>query len=164
MTDEFMVQAIAEARASYQEGGLPIGSLLVKDGRVLGRGRNMLYQNSDPTGHAEMEAYRDAARRAAETHTPNEIEALVIGGTVYTTMMPCEMCAGAIIRFQATRVVFAETRSYRPSATQRLMEMQGIEVVVLDEADSVALVETYYAEHPDKREAWMSPCEPDLQL
>ena len=164
MTDEFMVQAIAEARASYQEGGLPIGSLLVKDGRVLGRGRNTLYQNSDPTGHAEMEAYRDAARRAAETHTPNEIEALVTGGTVYTTMMPCEMCAGAIIRFQATRVVVAETRSYRPSATQRLMEMQGIEVVVLDDAASAALVETYYAEHPEKRTAWISPCEPDLKL
>ncbi len=164
MSDEFMAQAIAEARASYQEGGQPIGSLLVKDGRVLGRGRNTLYQNGDPTGHAEIEAYRDAARRAAETHGAGEIEALVAGGTVYTTMMPCEMCAGAIIRFQATRVVVAETRSYRPSATQRLMEMQGIEVVVLDEADSVALVETYYAEHPDKREAWMSPCEPDLQL
>ena len=164
MSDDFMAQTIAEARASYDEGGQPIGSLLVKDGRVLGRGRNTLYQNGDPTGHAEMEAFRDAARRAAGTHTPDEIEALVSGGTVYTTMMPCEMCAGAIIRFRAARVVVAEARTYRPSATQRLMELQGIEVMVLDDADSVALVEAYYAEHPDKRTAWMTPCEPDLQL
>lgn len=160
----FMAQAMDEARASIAEGGSPIGAVLVKDGTVLGRGRNRLFQDGDPTSHAEMEAYRNAARRLAETHDRLAAEDAISGGTVYTTAMPCEMCAGAIIRFNAVRVVVGETASHPPPATRPLMERQGIEVAVLDDAQCTALVEDYLAVHPDRREQWLVPRTAPLKL
>ncbi len=152
--DDFMAAAFAEAKASFDEGGQPIGAVLVKDGVLLGRGRNTLAQTGDVTGHAEMEAYRDASRRAAETRAPDEIDAVLRGGTVYTTMMPCDMCSGAIIRFAAARVVVAETTSYGVAGTRELLENHGIEVVLCNEAECIDLVEAYYRLHPEQRAAW----------
>ena len=152
--DEFMRAAFAEAKASFDEGGQPIGSVLVKDGQILGRGRNSLAQSGDVTSHAEMEAYRDASRRAAQTTPNDDIADLLSGGTVYTTMMPCDMCSGAIIRFAAARVVVAETTSYGVSGTRELLESHGIEVVLCNEADCIHLVEAYYRLHPEQRAAW----------
>lgn len=142
--NKLMVAAIDEARASVEEDGLPIGSVVARDDKVLGRGRNRFRQTGDPTSHAEMEAIRDAARRGLE-----DVDALFKGATIYTTMMPCEMCAGAIIRFGISRVVVAETRSYTEPGTRELMERQGITVEVIDENRSVALVESYCALHPE---------------
>ncbi len=141
--DPLMAEALAEARAGFEEGGAPIGSVVVKDEEILGRGRNTFFQTGDPTGHAEMEAFRDAARRAAAARPPGPIEALLRGATVYTTMMPCLMCTGAIIRFGAARVVVGEARTYADAGTRALMERQGIEVIVLDEPECVALIEAY---------------------
>lgn len=160
--DEFMAAAHAEAEASVDEGGLPIGSVVVKDGAILGRGRNTLIQNGDPTGHAEMEAYRDAARNLLATRPPRELGDALAGATVYTTMMPCEMCTGAIIRFAAARVVVAETRTYADAGTAPLMESRGIAVEVRAEPECVALVEGYFERHPDDRDAWAQPRAPLL--
>ncbi len=150
--DEFMEAAFAEAKASFEEGGQPIGAVLVKDGRVLGRGRNRLSQSGDATSHAEMEAYRDASRRAAKT--PERIDKLLGGGIVYTTMMPCIMCSGAIIRFAAARVMVAETVSYSMPDTVDFLERHGIEVTLGHTPECIDLVEAYYALHPDIRAAW----------
>lgn len=139
-----MTAAIEEARAGADENGLPIGSVVAREGGVLGRGRNRFRQTGDPTSHAEMEAIRDAARRA-----PEDVDALFQGATLYTTMMPCEMCAGAIIRFGISRVVVAETRTYTEAGTRQLLERQGITVEVTDEKASVRLVEDYCARHPE---------------
>ncbi|MFP6731038.1 MAG: nucleoside deaminase [Alphaproteobacteria bacterium] len=152
--DEFMAAAFAEAKASFDEGGQPIGAVLVMDGIILGRGRNTLAQSGDATSHAEMEAYRDASRRAAKTNEPDKIDGLLRGGTVYTTMMPCIMCSGAIIRFGAARVVVAETTSYGKADTLALMEGHGIEVELRHESECVDLVEAYYRLHPEMRAAW----------
>ena len=152
--DEFMEAAFAEAKASSEEGGQPIGSVLVKDGRILGRGRNTMSQTGDATSHAEMEAYRDASRSAAETIPTDQIVALITGGTVYTTMMPCIMCSGAIIRFAAARVVVAETTTYRMPDTVALLESHGIEVNLGHAPECVELVEAYYALHPEIRAGW----------
>ena len=160
----FMAEALAEAQAGFEEGGSPIGAVLVKDGEIIGRGRNVLIQKSDPTGHAEMEAYRDAARRAAATHAPHEIDDQLNGGTMYTTMMPCEMCAGAIIRFAARRVVVGETKTYIDSGTHLLMERQGIEVAVLQSPDCVALIEMYLRRYPERRTAMTLRKAPVLRL
>ena len=162
--DPFMAQALAEARAGLDEGGQPIGSVVVKDGVVLGRGRNTLYQNVDPTGHAEMEAYRDAARRIAATIPPERVDAALRGATVYTTAMPCAMCAGAIIHFAATCVVVAETTTYSDSGTRSLMERQGIVVEVLDDAEIIALVRHYLGRHPARRAEMTGEPTPPLKL
>lgn len=160
----FMAEALAEARAGLQAGGAPIGSILVKDGRVIGRGHNTVFQTGDPTAHAEMQAYRNAAAEAAATHDRDEVEALIAGGEVYTTMMPCEMCAGAIIRFAARRVIVGEATTYAPADTKRLLERQGIEVVVLEEPSCIALVEDYLRRHPERRQAMATARRPRLNL
>ena len=104
--DPWMKEAVLEARASLDEGGSPVGAVLVKDGAVLGRGRNRLYQTGDPTTHAEMEAYRDAALRLGGKQIPDDVEARLAGCVVYTTAVPCEMCAGAIVLARIPRVVY----------------------------------------------------------
>ena len=158
--DEFMAAAFAEAKASFDEGGEPIGSVVVKDGVVLGRGRNTLAQSGDVTGHAEMEAYRDASRRAAKTRPSGEINDFLRGATVYTTMMPCIMCSGAIIRFAAARVVVAETTTYAMPDTLELLENNGIEVTLGNTPESIELVEAYYRLHPESRDDWTGPGDP----
>lgn len=142
---EFMAAALAEAEASIAEGGLPIGSVIVAGGRIVGAGRNRYRQTGDPTAHAEMEAIRDAARRAG-----GDRDALLRGATCYTTMMPCEMCTGAIIRFELGRVVVAETRTYVDAGTRPLLERQGIAVEVLDDPASIRLVESYLEARADQ--------------
>ncbi len=142
--DEFMTEALDQARLSMSEDGYPIGSVVVRDGVVVGRGRNRFLQSGDPTTHAEMEAIRDAAKRAV-----GQVEALLKGATVYTTMMPCEMCAGAIIRFGIARVVVGETQTYNDAGTQTLMARQDIQVEVFEDPACVALVEQYVKDFPE---------------
>ena len=142
--DEFMKAAIEEARASMAENGYPIGSVVVRDKKILGRGRNRFLQSGDPTTHAEMEAIRDAAANAG-----GDIDALLKGATCYTTMMPCEMCAGAIIRFGIARVVVGETQTYTDAGTETLMTRQDIAVEVLEDPGCIALVEEYVEAHPE---------------
>ena len=162
--DKFMIEAMAEARAGMAEGNSPIGSVFVKDGEILGRGRNTLMRTSDPTAHAEIEAYRDAAQNIAKTCKPEEVQNALAGGIIYTTMMPCPMCAGAIIRFGAKAVVVAETQSYTDSGTKPFMERQGIEVSVLDAPESIAMMEEYYGQNPERRQAYNSSARPPLKV
>lgn len=154
--DKFMIEAIVEAKAGMAEGNSPIGSVFVKAGEILGRGRNTLMRTSDPTAHAEMEAYRDAAQYIAKSCKPEDVQNVLAGGIIYTTMMPCPMCAGAIIRFGAKAVVVAETRSYADSGTQPLMERQGIDVTVLEAPESIAMMEEYFGQNPERRQAYNS--------
>lgn len=152
-----MAEAITEARAGLAEGGQPVGAVLVKSGAILGRGRNRLYQSGDPTTHAEMEAYRDAAVRAGGKQNPGDAHSHVAGCTVYTTATPCEMCAGTIIRFAAASVLIGETRTYPASGTIELMRRQGIQVDVLETADCIKLVEQYFQRYPERQRQWAAP-------
>lgn len=144
LMDEFMTAALEEARSSMAEDGYPIGSVVVRDGKIAGRGRNRFLQTGDPTAHAEMEAIRDAAKNAA-----GDVDVLLKGATVYTTMMPCEMCAGAIIRFGIARVVVGETRTYTDAGTETLMSRQDIEVEVRQDPGCIAVVEEYVKAFPE---------------
>jgi creatinine deaminase len=158
--DEFMQQAFAQAKQGHDEGNLPVGSVVVSDGVIIGRGRNRQHQTNDPTTHAELEAIRDASSRT----DGNDIVSIFKGATCYTTMMPCPMCAGAIIRFGFSRVVVAETQSYADGGTKPLIERQGIVVDVQDHDQCVELVEAYLLERPDLSAKMKAPKATDLKL
>jgi tRNA(adenine34) deaminase len=100
MTDDsFMAEALAEARAAAAEGEVPIGAVVVADGRVVGRGRNARETRRDPTAHAEMLALQEAARALGRWR--------LSGATVYATLEPCPMCAGALVNARVDRLVYA---------------------------------------------------------
>lgn len=118
-TDPFMTAAIAEAQMGLAEGGIPIGSVLVKDGQVIGRGHNRRVQQGNPILHAEIDCLQQAGRvgRYAET-------------TLYSTLMPCYLCAGAVVQFGIRQVIVGESRTF-PGARE-FMEAHGVEVIDLD--------------------------------
>ena len=147
--DPFIAAAHEQAVTSLEEGGFPVGSVIVRDGQVIGAGFNRYTQTGDPTTHAEMEAIRDAAQGADDGHVLDQL----VGATCYTTMMPCEMCAGAIIRFGLAAVVVAEVASYQAADTRTFLEERGIEVEMRNEEACQATVESYYAQHPQARGA-----------
>ncbi len=100
--EEFMKSAIEEAKLGLQEGGIPIGSVLVRDGKIIGRGRNRRIQNDDPIAHAEIECLRNAGRIGSYANT-----------ILFSTLMPCYLCSGAIVQFGIEKVVVGESRSFK---------------------------------------------------
>ena len=158
--NEFMKAAWDEAKIGLDEGNLPVGSVVVKDGQIIGVGRNRQHQTGDPTTHAELEAIRGAARRAPGQDPVD----LLKNAICYTTMMPCPMCAGAIIRFGFSKVVVAETQSYVDAGTQPLMERQGLSIEVRREESCIELVESYYQDHPEIGRIMKSAARGQLKL
>jgi creatinine deaminase len=132
----FMRLAYAEAKAGYDEGGLPIGAVMVEDGKVVGCGRNRRIQEGDPVAHGEMDCLRRAGRRARYD-----------GVTMYTTLSPCMMCSGAILQFGIRRVVIGEARNF--PGNPDFLRRHGVEVLILDDVDCVTLMRRYIDEHPD---------------
>jgi cytosine deaminase len=100
--DEFMYAAIEEAKLGLQEGGIPIGTVLVRDGKIIGRGHNRRVQNNDPLAHAEIECLRDAGRIGSYS-----------GTILFSTLMPCYLCSGAIVQFGIEKVVIGESRTFK---------------------------------------------------
>lgn len=133
--DEFMQAAIDEARKGLAEGGIPIGSVLVRDGRIVGRGHNKRVQQDNPVFHAEIDCLHDAGRVGSYR-----------GTVLYSTLMPCHLCAGAAVQFKIPRVVVGESRTF-PGARAH-MEAHGIEVVDLDLPECVEMMERFIAENP----------------
>ncbi|MES1022442.1 nucleoside deaminase [Gloeocapsa sp. BRSZ] len=117
--DEFMTAAIAEAKQGQDEGGIPIGSVLVKDGKVLGKGHNKRVQDGDPVTHAEIDCLRNAGRIGSYR-----------GTTLYSTLMPCYLCAGAVVQFGIKRVIVGESETF--SGAREFMESHGVEVIDLN--------------------------------
>jgi cytosine deaminase len=100
--EEFMKAAIEEAKLGLQEGGIPIGSVLVRDGKIVGRGHNRRVQNNDPLAHAEIECIRNAGRFGTYANT-----------ILFSTLMPCYLCSGAIVQFGVEKVVVGESRNFK---------------------------------------------------
>jgi cytosine/creatinine deaminase len=136
--DRFLEQAIAEARAGRDEGGIPIGSVLVIDGRVVGRGHNRRVQRGSAVLHAEMDALEDAGRFSAAEYGR---------ATIYTTLSPCEMCSGAILLYGIPRVVIGENRTFMGAEDH--LRSRGVTVEVVDDPDCASLMEAFIARHPD---------------
>jgi cytosine deaminase len=145
----YLARAVALATKSYHEGGCPIGGVLVdnESGDVLGEGHNQLVQEGNPIVHGEMAALRNAGRLANRHRT-----------TMYTTLQPCFMCAGAIVQFGIPRVVIGDTVNASSDETIRFMRAHGIDVVVLDPRNSAAArecVELASRLRREKPELWL---------
>ncbi len=135
MKDPFLQAAIEEARQGLAEGGIPIGSVLVRDGKIIGRGRNRRVQEGDPITHAEIDCLRKAGR-VGNYH----------GAVLYSTLMPCYLCSGAVVQFTIPKVVAGESRTF-PGGPE-FMRAHGVEVVDLDDADCAALMKDFIAKNP----------------
>ncbi len=133
--DPFMEAAIEEARRGLQEGGIPIGSVLVRDGKIIGRGHNQRVQQADPILHAEIDCLRNAGRIGAYRDT-----------TLYSTLMPCYLCAGAVVQFGIRQVVVGESESLEGAA--ELMKAHGVQVLNLDVDECKALMRQFTRQNP----------------
>ncbi len=130
--------AVEEAKAGLAEGGIPIGSALVVDGMVVGRGHNRRVQKGSAILHGEMDALENAGRLPASAYRR---------ATIYTTLSPCPMCTGAILLYGIPRVVVGENRTFM-GAEDRLRQ-SGVSVEVLDDPICIGMMESFIAAHPD---------------
>jgi len=135
--DEFMRAAIDEAERGLAEGGIPIGSVLVHEGRILGRGHNRRVQQGSVVRHGEMDALENAGRQTAAVYR---------GCTIYTTLSPCAMCSGAILLYGIPRVVVGENRTFL--GEEALLRARGVVVEVLQDVRCQELMARFIREHP----------------
>jgi cytosine/creatinine deaminase len=133
--DAGMKAAIAEAKAGMAEGGIPIGSVLVKDGQIIARGRNKRVQENNPILHGEMDCLFNAGRVGSYKNT-----------VIYSTLMPCYMCAGTIVQFKIPKVIVGESKTF-PGA-RAFMESHGVEVVDLNNAECIEMMERFIQQSP----------------
>jgi cytosine/creatinine deaminase len=133
--DEFMQAAIAEAHLGLQSGGIPIGSVLVKDGEIVGRGHNQRVQQNNPILHAEIDCLQNAGRIGRYQ-----------GTVLYSTLMPCHLCAGAVVQFGIKTVIAGESKTF--PGTQDFMESQGVKVIDLDLAECKQLMRDFIEKNP----------------
>jgi creatinine deaminase len=132
-----MQAALDEARQGLREGGIPIGSVLVAGGQILGRGHNRRVQAGSTVLHAEMDALERAGRRTAAVY-----QACIL----YTTLSPCAMCTGAVLLYGIPRVVIGENRTFR--GEEELLRSRGVVVEVLNDPDCERLLADFIREHP----------------
>ena len=138
MTDPFLEAAIAEAEQGLVEGGIPIGSVLVVDDQIVGRGHNRRIQKGSPTLHGEMDALENAGRLPASAYRR---------AAIYTTLSPCDMCTGAILLYGIPRVVIGENRTFL--GAEDLLRSRGVEVIVIGDQRCVEMMESFIAAHPE---------------
>ena len=136
--DIFMQAAIDEAQLGLQEGGIPIGSVIVYQGRIIGRGHNRRVQQGSVVLHGEMDAFENAGRQPASVYRDC---------TLYTTLSPCPMCSGAILLYGITRVIVGENKTFM--GDEKLLRERGVEVTVLQDATCIALMERFIQASPE---------------
>ena len=136
-TEAFLQAAIAEAKAGLAEGGIPIGSVLVVDGRIVGRGHNRRVQQGSAILHAEMDAIENAGRLKAADYRR---------AVLYSTLSPCDMCSGTALLYRIPKIVIGENRTFR--GPEDYVRSRGVVVEVVDDAECVALMERFIREHP----------------
>jgi cytosine/creatinine deaminase len=135
--DQFLQAAFDEARQGLAEGGIPIGSVLVSEGRILGRGHNRRVQDGSAVLHAEMDALERAGRQAARVYRAS---------VLYTTLSPCAMCSGAILLYGIPKVVIGENRTFH--GEEELLRSRGVILDVADDPSCAELLATFIREHP----------------
>lgn len=134
--DLFMKCAIEEAELSRSEGGIPIGSVLVKGGKILGKGHNRRVQQDDPVLHAEIDCLRNTGRIRSYRET-----------ALYSTLMPCYLCAGAVVQFGIGKVVAGESENF--GGAREFLEMHGVEVIDLDLTVCKDMLQSFIEERPE---------------
>ncbi len=135
--DPFLAAAVAEAEAGLSEGGIPIGSVLVHQGKIIGRGHNRRVQRGSVILHGEMDALENAGRLPASVYTQS---------VLYTTLSPCAMCSGAILLYRIPRVVVGENVTFL--GEEGLLRGRGVVVDVLQDARCVEMMRRFIREHP----------------
>jgi cytosine/creatinine deaminase len=133
--DQFMREAIKEAKTGRAEGGIPIGSVLVRNNIILGRGHNRRVQEGDPIIHAEIDCLRNAGRIGTYRDA-----------VLYSTLMPCYLCAGAAVQFGIKKVIVGESRNF--TGARAFMEEHNIEVIDLDNGECVTMMQEFIAQNP----------------
>ncbi|MEO9944380.1 nucleoside deaminase [Paraglaciecola sp.] len=136
--DKFMAAAIEEAQKGLDEGGIPIGSVIVHKGKIIGRGHNRRVQSGSPILHGEMDAFENAGRQTASTYRES---------TIYTTLSPCSMCSGAIILYGITKVVVGENTTFM--GEEALLKSKGVSVTVLQDQHCINLMENFIKAKPE---------------
>lgn len=136
--DEFLLAAISEAEKGLAAGGIPIGSVLVIDGRMVGRGHNQRVQRGSATLHAEMDCLENAGRIAAADYRR---------ATLYSTLSPCDMCSGAALLYGIPKIVVGENRTF--IGPEEYLRSRGVEVVVVDDARCIEMMKRFIAEKPE---------------
>jgi len=136
--DPFLMAALDEALKGRSEGGIPIGSVLVYRGEIIGRGHNRRVQRGSPILHAEMDALENAGRRAAKVYRES---------VLYTTLSPCAMCSGAIVLYGIPRVIAGENRSF--VGEEVWLRSRSVTVEVVQDAECVAIMKEFVQAHPE---------------
>lgn len=137
MQNAFMQAAIEEARKGLAAGGIPIGSVIEHQGRIIGRGHNQRVQKGSATLHGEMDALENAGRQAAQVYRES---------VLYTTLSPCAMCSGAILLYGIPRVIVGENQTFM--GEEELLRSRGVEVQVLQDPECIELMRRFIAENP----------------
>lgn len=135
---DFLREALLEAASGYAEGGIPIGSVIVIDGRIVGRGRNRRVQDGSVIRHAEMDCLENAGRLGTQQYRR---------ASLYTTLSPCDMCSGAILLYGIPRVIVGENQSF--VGAEDFLRSRGVTVDVLQDGECVALMRNFIRMHSD---------------
>lgn len=140
--DQFLRAAIDQAKKGLSEGGLPIGSVLVRNNQVIGAGHNRRVQNGDPMAHAEIDCMTRAGRQKTYKDT-----------ILYSTLMPCYLCTGAVIQFGVPKVVIGEDVTFpggesRWGSSRKFLEANGIEVIDLNDPECIEMMRKFIRENP----------------
>ncbi len=136
--DEFLEADIEEAKKGLSEGGVPIGSVLVIDGRIVGRGHNQRVQKGSTVLHAEMDCLENAGRLKASEYSR---------ATLYSTLSPCDMCSGTVLLYGIPKVVIGENRTFR--GPEKYVQSRGVKIVIDDNQECRLLMESFIKEHPE---------------
>jgi len=136
--DPFLAAAIEEARKGLAEGGIPIGSVLVIDGRIVGRGHNRRVQEGSAILHAEMDAIENAGRLHAADYQR---------ATLYSTLSPCDMCSGTALLYKIPRIVIGENRTFQ--GPENYLRQRGVELTIVDSPECAKLMTDFIAARPE---------------
>jgi cytosine deaminase len=136
--DPFLAAAIEEARQGLAEGGIPIGSVLVIDNDIVGRGHNRRVQKDSAILHAEMDAIENAGRLQAADYSR---------ATLYSTLSPCDMCSGTALLYKIPRIVIGENRTFQ--GPEDYLRARGVELVIVDSPECMQLMADFIAAHPE---------------
>ncbi|MEZ4710982.1 MAG: nucleoside deaminase [Caldilineaceae bacterium] len=136
--DEFMQAAIDEAKQGLAEGGIPIGSVLVIDGKIVGRGHNRRVQRGSAILHAEMDCFENAGRLKAADYGR---------ATLYSTLSPCDMCSGTSLLYKIPKIIIGENRTFQ--GPEEYLRSRGVEVIILDNAECIQLMRDFIAARPE---------------
>ncbi|MCC7350502.1 MAG: nucleoside deaminase [Phycisphaerales bacterium] len=133
-----MQAAIEQARLGLSEGGLPIGSVLVRDGQIIGAGHNRRVQHEDPMAHAEIDCLSNAGRQSTYRDT-----------VLYSTLMPCYLCSGAIVQFGIPRVVAGESTNFNGHGSADFLRSKSVELINLHDSQCIEMMRQFIEQHPD---------------